>query len=178
MVQAGGSNTILALAEDILAQVSSLNNQLEQSSISQPCLAVGTSTEFWSLHSNELESARSRIFGLTKQLTNLVAGPREFLHEYVASNWDHGALYTLLDFDILEKIPVDGSVHVSLLASQSKLPEKKLLSLLRLIACDGILDEVSDYVFGHTAISEELVRDEKLKAFIGFQYVLSVKPDI
>lgn len=70
---------------------------------------------------------------------------------------------------------MDGKVHVSLLASQSGLLEKKLLSVLRLISCEGILDEVSEGVFGHTTISEELVRDEKFKAFIGFQYVSSIK---
>ena len=178
VVHASDSNTILALAEDILGQVTSLNNQLKQDSISQPCLAVGTCTDFWSLHSTELDSARSRIFGSTKQLTKLLAGPHEFLHEYVSSNWDHGALYTLLDFDILEKIPLDGKVHVSVLASQSRLPEKKLLSLLRLISCDGILDEVSEQIFGHTAISEDLVKDENFKAFIGFQYVFTTKPPL
>ena len=175
MAQASDSTTMLALAEKILGQVYRLDDHLKQNSISQPCLAVGASTGLWSSHSTDIESARSSIFGLTKQLTKLLVGPHEFLHEYVSSNWEHGALYTLLEFNILEKIPLDGKVHVSLLASQSGLPEKKLLSVLRLISCEGILDEVSEGVFSHTAISEELVRDEKFKAFIGFQYVSSIK---
>ena len=169
MAQASGSTTMLALAENILGQVSRLDNHLKQNSISQPCLAVGASTELWSSHSIDIESARSSIVGWTKQLTKLLVGPHEFLHEFVSSNWEHGALYTLLEFNILEKIPLDGKVHVSLLASQSGLPEKKLLSILRLTSCEGILDEVSEGVFGHTTISEELVRDENFKAFIGFQ---------
>lgn len=175
MAQASDSATMLALAEKILGQVYRLDNHLKQNFISQPCLAVGASTGLWSSHSTGIESARSSIFGLTKQLIKLLVGPHEFLHEYVSSNWEHGALYTLLEFNILEKIPLDGKVHVSLLASQSGLPEKNLLSVLRLISCEGISDEVSEGVFGHTAISEELVRDEKFKAFIGFQYVSSIK---
>ena len=166
---------MLALAENILAQVSRLDNHLKQNSITQPCLAVGASTELWSSKSPDVEFVRSRILGWTRQLTKLLAGPHEFLHEYVSSNWDHGALYTLLEFNILEKIPLDGKTHVSLLASQTNLPEGKLLSILRLISCEGILNEVSEGAFCHTAISEELVRDEKFKAFIGFQYVSSIK---
>lgn len=173
MARASNSTTILALAQDILEQVSRLDNDLKQSSISQPCLAVGASTELWTSHSTDIESARSSILGLTKKLTKLLVGPHEFLHEYISLNWEHGALYTLLEFDILEKIPLDGQAHVSSLASQSGLPEKKLLSVLRLVSCEGILDEVSEGVFAHTAISEELVRDEKFKAFIGFQCVSS-----
>ncbi len=166
---------MLVLAEKILTQIYRLDDQLKQKSISQPCLTVGATTALWSSHSADIESPRASIIGLTKQLTKLLVGPHEFLHEYVSANWEHGALYTLLEFNILEMIPLYGNVHVSLLASQSGLPEKKLLSCLRLVSCEGILDEVSEGVFAHTAISEELVRDEKFKAWLGFQYVLSTK---
>lgn len=166
---------MLALANKIRDQVDYLDSHLEQNSIAQPSLAVGASTELWSSHSTDIESARNSIFGLTRQLTKLLAGPHEFLHEYISSNWEHGALYTILEFNILEKIPIDGTAHVSLLASQSGLPEKKLLSIIRLVSCEGILDEISEGVFGHTTISEELVKDKRFKAFIGFQYVCSIK---
>ena len=175
MAQISDPTPMLALAENILGQVSRLDNHLTQNSISQPCLAVGASTELWSSKSPDIENVRSSILGWTRQLTKLLVGPHEFLHEYVSSNWEHGALYTLLEFNILEKIPLDGKIHISLLASQANLPEEKLLSILRLISCEGILDEVSEGAFSHTAISEELVRDEKFKAFIGFQYVSSIK---
>ena len=175
MAQAAQSTTMLTLAKNLLVQVSHLDNHLNQKSFSQPSLEVGASTELWSSHSTELESARNSIIGLTKLLTKLLLGPHEFLHEYVSSNWDHGALYVLLEFGILERIPMNGKVHVSQLASQANLPEKKLLSILRVMSCEGILDEVSECVFGHTAISEELVRDDKFKAWVGFQYVSSAR---
>ena len=171
MAGTSDSTTMLALAQDILDQVARLDSHINRHSISQPSLAVGASTELWTSHSTEIESARSSVFGLTRQLTKLLAGPHEYLHEYVSSNWEHGALYALLEFSILEKIPLNGEAPVSSLASQSHLPEKKLLSVLRLISCEGILDEVSEGVFSHTAISEELVKDEKFKAWVGFQYV-------
>ncbi len=168
--------SMLGLAEEIFGQTYLLTKHLKGNAIAEPSLAVGDSTELWSSSSQEIATARTSIFGLTKQLTKLLYGPHGFLHEYVSSNWEYGALYTVLEFDILEKIPLDGQVHVSELAEQSGLPENKLLRILRLTSCEQILDEVSEGVFRHTAISEELVKDKKFKAFIGFQYVSSDKP--
>ena len=171
MTQGSDLTTLLSITERIQAQVSNLEIYLKQNSISQPNLACGASTELWSSDATEIQSARSSISGLTKQLTKLLGGPYEYLHEFISSNWEQGALYTLLEFQVFEQIPLNGSAHVSLLASKSGLVERKLLSVLRLVSCEGILDEVSEGCFGHTAISKELVKDEKFKAFIGFQFV-------
>lgn len=171
MAQKSNSTTLLSVAEEIFGQTYLLTKQLREKGIAEPSLAVGASTELWSSHAGEIEKAQTEIFGLTKKLTKLLHGPHGFLHEYVSSNWEYGALYTLLEFDILEKIPVGETVHVSQLAEQSGLPLRKLLSILRLAACEDILEETTQGDFGHTAISEELVKDPGYKAFIGFQYV-------
>jgi hypothetical protein len=171
MTPVSDSATMLAPVEEIFGQTYVLEKHLKENSITEPSLAVGASTELWSSPSKEIATARTSIFGLTKQLTKLLYGPHGFLHEYVSSDWEYGALYTVLEFDILEKIPIDGQVHVSELAEQSGIPENKLLRVLRLTSCEQILDEVSEGFFRQTAISEELVKDKKFKAFIGFQYV-------
>jgi hypothetical protein len=165
----GNDSTMLALAEEIFGQTYLLEKIIKENGLKEPSLAVGASSELWSSHSQEIATAKTSIFGLTKLLTKLLYGPHGFLHEYVSSNWEYGALYTVLEFGILEMIPLDGQVPVSQLASKSGIPENKLLRILRLTSCEHILDEVSEGVFGHTAISEELVKDKKFKAFIGFQ---------
>ncbi|KAI9780494.1 MAG: hypothetical protein M1816_002833 [Peltula sp. TS41687] len=169
VTQASDSATLLSLAEEIFGETYMLVKHLQEKSIAEPSLAVGASTEFWTSHSEEIAAAQTRVLGLAKRLTSLLYGPHGFLHEYVSSNWELGALYTVLEFNILEKIPLDGQAHVSQLAAQSGLPKDKLLRILRLTACEQILDEVSDEVFCHTAISEELVKDQKFKAWVGFQ---------
>lgn len=173
--QVADSATLLPLAEEIFGQTYLLVKHLKEKSIAEPSLAVGASTELWSSHSEEIAAAQTSILGLTKRLTKLLYGPHAFLHEHVSSNWELGALYTVLEFDILEMIPLDGQEHVSQLATRSGLPEDKLLRIMRLTACEQILDEVVDGVFRHTAISEELVKDQKFKAWVGFQYVSSTK---
>ena len=175
MAQTPDSDSLLALAAKLHDEVYHLSHHLGRTSISQPRLAAGAATELWSSHSSDIESSRGAILSWTKQLTKLLVGPHGFWHEYVSSNWEHGALYTLLEFEIFEKIPLDDNASVSLLASQSGLPQGKLLAILRLITCEGILNEVSECVFGHTAISEALVKDEKFKAWVGFQCVSSQK---
>jgi hypothetical protein len=172
-------NTLLSLAEQILSETLQLTGFLKQEGISEPasssslhsCTTNPGAELFWSTHTGPIETARQTLSGLTKQLAKLLDGPRAFLHEYVSSNWDHGALYALLELEILEKLPLEagGQVHVSELATQSGIPEDKLLCILRLNACEGILTEVSEGVFGHTAISEVLVEDAKFAAWVGFQ---------
>lgn len=164
---------LLALVEEIQRQTASLVQHLKAHSVAEPSLTVGSSTELWKSNSQEINTAKSSILGLTKQLSKIVYGPEGFLHEFVSQNWDFGAFYTILEFDILEKIPLNGESHISQLVEQSGIPEDKLLRILRLASCDQILEEASDGVFRHTAISEALVTDKRFKAFIGFQYVSS-----
>lgn len=165
------ATTLLSIAEEIFGQTYLLTKHLRETGIAEPSLALGASTELWSSHTPVIENAQTEIFGLAKKLTKLLHGPHGFLHEYVSSNWEYGALYTLLEFEILEKIPIGESAHVSQLAEQAGLPTRKLLNVLRLAACEDIVEETSEGSFGHTAISEELVKDPGYKAFIGFQYV-------
>jgi hypothetical protein len=106
----------------------------------------------------------------------LLLGPRGFLHDFVSPNWDLGALYTVLEFNILEMIPLDGEAEASHLAQKSGIPVDKLLRILRLTASENILEETQEGIFRHTAISEALLTDPKFKAFIGFQYVCSLIP--
>ena len=171
MAQVSNTESLLVIAAEILGECHQLLKQLKANSIPEPSLAVGATTELWSSSAADIAEPRTRILGLTEQLTRLLQGPHEFLHELVSSNWEHGALYTVLQYNILEQIPVDGQADVASLAEQSGLPENKLLRILRLLCCKQILNEVDEGVFSHTAISEDLVKDDKLKAFLGFQYV-------
>ncbi|KAI9652383.1 MAG: hypothetical protein M1831_006861 [Alyxoria varia] len=162
-------SSLLTLAEELFGQTYLLTRQLKEASQPEPSLSPGAShTALWS-EDSEFEQARSRIFGLTKELTKLLHGPHSYLHELISSNWELGALYTVLEHGLLEAIPLDGEANLSQLAEKSGIPERKLQNILRLVSCEGILEESSNGVFRHTAISEELVTDQKFKSFVGFQ---------
>ncbi len=163
--------SLVETAKDIVTRASELSEQLSQRSIVPPSsLTIGASSELWTTHDAHIGSLRSSILALTQHLDKLLEGPHGFLHEYVSTNWEYGALYTLLEFEVLEMIPLDGSsVYADQLAKQSGLPPEKLLRICRLVATTGILQETEEGFFAHTAISEALVKDEGYKSFIRFQ---------
>ena len=164
-------NELVQTAQDILSRTSDLSKQLSQQSIKPPNdLALGARSELWSTHDGEVENLRSSILALTQRLDRLLEGPHGFLHEYISTNWEYGALYTLLEFNIMEKIPLDGSsVSAGDLVADTVLSEEKLLRICRLAATAGILEEKQQGLFSHTAISETLVSDEGYRSFIRFQ---------
>lgn len=167
MPEEANTESLLGLAEQISGQAYLLTHLLKADGLVEPAHAAEKRTS----HSEEISKTQENILGLTKKLTRLLQGPRGFLHEYIGPSWEHGALYAVLEFDVLEKIPLDGEAHVSELAAQSKIIEDKLLKILRLIACENIVEETTDGTFRHTNISKELVNDKEFKAFIAFQYV-------
>ncbi|KAH7134396.1 hypothetical protein EDB81DRAFT_657909 [Dactylonectria macrodidyma] len=116
-----------------------------------------------------IEQSQSKLLGLAERLDRLLRGPSNVLHEFVASNWDRGALYCLLEHDMLELIPLDGTATLAELAAKTSVPSDKLLAILRLSVCGGVIQEPAAEVFRHGPISRELTTDPGLKAFIGFQ---------
>ena len=71
----------------------------------------------------------------------------------------------------MEHIPIEGAISIARLTEQGGLPSDKLLRICRLAASAGILREIEEGVFAHTAISVKLVRDTGFRSFIAFQYV-------
>ncbi|KAF2655739.1 putative O-methyltransferase [Lophiostoma macrostomum CBS 122681] len=165
------TDSLVSVASAILTHTAQLSQHLFQQSITPPSLHVGASSELWTTHSGQIEELRSNILGLTQRLDKLLEGPHGFLHEYVSPSWEHGALYTLLEFDVLQKIPLEEGAAVTAvrLAEQSNLPAEKLLRICRLAATAGILEENNEGEFGHTVISETLVKDEGFRSWVHFQ---------
>jgi len=159
------------VAQRIAAQTDKLCNLLSQRSILVPSdLAATSTTELWTTHDGEIEELRATITALTRRLNLLLEGPQGFLHEYVSVNWEHGALYALLQYNVLEKLPLDGSSRaVQDLASETNMPYDKLLRICRLISTVGILKEPMEEFFSHTAISAELATNQGFRSFIEFQ---------
>lgn len=164
---------ILRLAADLLAECVTLETHCQNEKIKLPTLRAGKRTEFWSDTSVELTATRSRALGILDQLQTLLLGPHDFLHEFVASNWDHGAVYAVMQFPILENIAATPGGRVSLthLAEVSEIPTDKLARVLRLLCCRHFIDEPVNGEFSLTAVSEELLRDVDFRSWVEFQYV-------
>ncbi|KAL8727587.1 MAG: hypothetical protein Q9181_005659 [Wetmoreana brouardii] len=158
------------LAADILRQCSLIEKECQATRTAPPTLEAGTSTAFWSETSTELTAARTKALGLMDKLFALLQGPHDFLHEFVAPNWDHGALYAVLRSQILQHLRASGGrASLSTLSEQSGIPEDKLVRILALLRCKHIVQEPEDGIFTQTAVSEELVNDEDFRAWVEFQ---------
>lgn len=96
------------------------------------------------------------------------------LLELVATNWEQGALYALLEHNVLELLPDGGGrdiISLPVLAEATGVPREKLLPMLRLAACHGFLREPVKEAFQHGVVSKALASDAGLKAFVSFQCV-------
>jgi hypothetical protein len=163
------SNTFRPMVDELISQLCSLTKTIDDEDVDLPSLATGAHSRLWTSRNNKLSISRDRVLELSKDLCQLLQGPHEYFHGLISCNWDLGALYAIIEFGILDKIPLDGQASASKLAEESGLSERKLLNILRLAACSNILNETESGVFSHTALSEELLHDEKFRAFIGFQ---------
>ncbi|KPM40017.1 hypothetical protein AK830_g6532 [Neonectria ditissima] len=163
---------IAVLADEISKESEALAQLLRNPQSRGPCDDTRhPASELWNHppRGSEIERSQSKLLGLTERLDRSLRGPQEVLHEFVASNWDRGALYCLLEHGVLELLPHSGSVTLAELAEKTAVPAEKLLPMLRLAACGEIVQEPTNENFRHGPISEELVADPGLKAFVGFQ---------
>ncbi|GKZ96849.1 hypothetical protein AnigIFM59636_011367 [Aspergillus niger] len=161
------SSSIRELATQILALCTKLEQTCNEADIPPPSLSADTRTSFWS--DSQLTATRATALGLLEQLSILIQGPQEFLHDFVASHWDHGALYAFLHSQTLEHIARSGRASIEDLESQSGIPADKLARILGLLRCRRIIDEPEKGVYSLTAVSEELVKDSDSRACFEFQ---------
>ncbi|PYI09337.1 S-adenosyl-L-methionine-dependent methyltransferase [Aspergillus sclerotiicarbonarius CBS 121057] len=159
--------SIRELAGEILTLCTQLEQSCNESGIPPPNLSAGGKTDFWS--DSEVTPTRTTALGLLDQLTTLLQGPHDFLHEFVSTNWDHGALYVFLQSHTLEHIAQSGQASLHDLSTQSGIPEDKLIRILGLLRCRHIVAEPEKDAFTLTTVSEELLKDGDFRAWVEFQ---------
>jgi hypothetical protein len=161
---------IFQLANLLMHECSTMEMECQKDSIAPPSMLAGTSTAFWSEEVPKLTASRGKALGILEKLTTLLQGPHDFLHELVAPNWDHGALYAFLQSSALEHMAASGGrATLSTLSDVSGIPGDKLARILALLRCRNIVHEPEIGVFTLTAVSEELVKDDDFKAWVEFQ---------
>ena len=167
-------SSIRQLASDILDQCSWMENQCQRTGTTPPALDAGANTGFWTDTSADVAKSRKQTLGLLERLTILLQGPHDYLHEFVAPNWDHGALYAFLQLGLLEHIMSSGGQATIVdLSRKSGVPEDKLSRILGLLRCKNIVCMPNDDVFALTAVSEDLLHDGDFRAWVEFQWVFT-----
>lgn len=161
------------LTEDTMLSLTDLASQLlDRCSVleSPPTSTNGSSSTL----SSDRTTARQSVTHILETMTRLIQGPQYFLHEFVASNWDHGALYAALQTGVFDHIMAAEnrvSVTVGSLEKKTNVPKDKLERILGLLHCKHILAIDPDWNVSLTAESEEILRDQDYRSWIEFQYV-------
>ena len=159
------SNTeILGLAVDITTYSKQIVDRLRESGHGQPSYAVDSPRELWENPKLGLKDVKSKLTDAANTLLTLVNGPMLFHRNLFGVHYDLAAMQVMLEFNVLESIPVKGSIDLDSLSAKVGIDKNKLGRLLRLLGTQRYVEEPQFEVFQHTMLSEVLLRDELLKA--------------
>ncbi|KAK0512544.1 hypothetical protein JMJ35_004561 [Cladonia borealis] len=155
---------LLGLAVDITTYSKQIVDRLRESGHGQPSYAVDSPRELWENPKLGLKEVKSKLTDSANTLLTLINGPMLFHRNLFGVHYDLAALQIVLDFNVLESIPVKGSIDLDTLSAKVGIDKNKLGRLLRLLGTQRYVEEPQFEVFQHTMLSEVLLRDELLKA--------------
>ncbi|KAL7947192.1 S-adenosyl-L-methionine-dependent methyltransferase [Trichoderma barbatum] len=158
---------MVVLAETIRVETEKLQTYLQSNGIAQPSLSVDGPDDF-PLLPDEIQKSRQKIVLATRELTNLVRGPRESVRYEVWSYLDTLSLQLLNSYQIAKLVPLDAPIELTELQSKTPLEPVNLARALRHAMTNNIFCEPSPGLIAHTANSRLLAQDTSLQAWIGF----------
>ncbi|KAK5996560.1 Chlorophenol O-methyltransferase [Cladobotryum mycophilum] len=150
-----------------------LTDTLRAKGLEAPSFHAGGLSDFPLLDNEEANRARREIVALTKELHDLVLGPRESLKNLAWDTVSYIPLQAICEFKIAEAVPTarcisyeDLSVEVRRLAGTAVLPSD-LRRLLRLAMANNIFQEPKAGFVAHNRTSLLLLEDESLASWVG-----------
>ena len=155
---------LLGLAVDITSYTKQIVDRLRESGHGQPSYAVDSPRELWENPQLGLKDVKSKLTDAANALLTLVNGPMLFHRNLFGVHYDLVALQVMLEFNVLESIPVKEGIDLGTLSAKVGIDKDKLGRLLRLLGTQRYVEEPQFEVFQHTMLSEVILRDELLKA--------------
>ena len=155
---------LIDLSSEIQLCTHLISARLELKGLQNPHYGVDSPRELWESPDLGLKDVQARLIEATTSLQTLVMGPMAFHRNLFGSHYDLAALQILLEFQVLEKIPINGTIDLPSLAKATAMDPDRLGRLLRLMSTQRYVDEPQLDNFQHTVLSEVLLRDELLRA--------------
>ncbi|KAK7745653.1 hypothetical protein SLS62_009694 [Diatrype stigma] len=120
------------------------------------------------LPSKALLDAQRTLLAAAGTLTELVSEPQSRLVEVGAQYWESRALHIVVDKRVPDLLSQgeNGSMHIKALGDKIGIEHRKLSRLMRCLCSIGIFSEVDEDVFTNNRISESIVGNEPLRAYI------------
>ncbi|KAI9694040.1 MAG: hypothetical protein M1822_003311 [Bathelium mastoideum] len=107
-----------------------------------------------------LRGPQKRLAEAATRLLQLSTDPTDYLGQLAANHQNLVCLRWLVNLNILEHIPVSGSIAYSDLAAVTNVPESQLKGVARMAIIHGFLSEPQPGLIAHSASSALLVEDQ------------------
>lgn len=115
----------------------------------------------------EIQEARRTVVNATKELHDLMVGPRETIRWMAWSFNDNLSLHAAYHFNVAKAVPVDGKASYVEISKATGLDEVNLKRLVRHAMTNRIFREPNDGFVAHTAASRLLVDDSQMIDWVG-----------
>ncbi|KAL2062467.1 hypothetical protein VTL71DRAFT_6733 [Oculimacula yallundae] len=158
---------LIELAATITRETEKLDKYIKDNGLPPLSFEVDGLSNFPKLDAN-MKKAREEVVRATKELGDLVTGPRESLR-WLA--WDHNnslSLHAIYHYRIAHSFPINETATFAKIASKVGLDELNVRRFLRHAMTNRIFKEVSPGVVAHTAASRVLAEDKMMDSWIGF----------
>ncbi|PSN62389.1 hypothetical protein BS50DRAFT_638035 [Corynespora cassiicola Philippines] len=106
-----------------------------------------------------IQAPRRRLAEAAATLLQLAIDPKEYLEQISANNHHLVCLRWLVNLEIVDRIPTQGSISYKDLAVECNVPERQLRSVARMAAAHGFLHESSPLNISHSRSSALVATD-------------------
>ena len=129
--------------------------------------------------------SRTNIIQKAKEIARLMMAPSDMSMHHSLNMMEMVAVRTLLEFDVLNAIPMPGSISLADLSAKTKLEDSLLERQLRLLVGTGFLDMTENFEYKHTKFSDayrqvpgpgnffQFMNDECMATLVHFHTYLS-----
>ncbi|KAI1454081.1 S-adenosyl-L-methionine-dependent methyltransferase [Annulohypoxylon moriforme] len=158
---------MMALAQKISTETEKVEAYFQEHGIQVPSFDVDAPSDFPEVP-EDIALSRREIIHATKELQDLMVGPRESVRWMAWNFMDTQSLQLLNHYGIAKLVPIDGSITLSQLQEKTPLDSTNLARLLRHGMVNHLFQEPEPGVIVHTAASRLLVEDQSLQSWVAF----------
>ncbi|TVY26927.1 O-methyltransferase [Lachnellula hyalina] len=161
------TNSLVQLAAVITRETEKLDRYIRESGAPAPSFDIDGPLDFPKLP-DEIKAAREEVVRATKELGDLVTGPKEGVR-WLA--WGHNnslSLHGIYHYRIAKSFPVGETASYAQIAEKVGLDEGNVRRFIRHAMTNRIFWEVDPDTVAHTAASRVLAEDVAMDDWVGF----------
>ncbi|TAQ85201.1 hypothetical protein B7494_g6477 [Chlorociboria aeruginascens] len=160
------TSSLIALAATISKETEKLQSYFQENGIAQPGFDVDSPLDLPKLP-EDIKKAREEVMRATKELGDLITGPRESLRWMAWDYNDNLSLHAIYHYKIATSFPLNSTASFAQIAEAVGLDEVNTRRFLRHAMTNRIFKEVAPGVVAHTAASRILAEDQLMGNWVG-----------